>query len=332
MIAARTSTARRRLLPGDASAFFTHGVGAGDRVVLLLRVSHCKQEPAKKFRDAERQLRAYCAEVGAVVVDVVRINGSGWWTEPRAWLELQRAFDLARQHDATILAESTDRFVRHPAYHSAARPYAQARDCDLRRLTADAGGVRLATMLDPNASASDIRSHQTKRGLPQMKAGYKKARRAEQRPQVIERWRQGATLGDLAKEFGVAKSTIADWLKDVEQHPTPPLPPPRELADCPHVDLDELIKRWRGGTVKTKLARDYGVHQRDIRHWLRGVAWTDTPDPPSPDELPPLPTAADYDGDWWPYDDDPDNWHPAWVAEKRRWFWTTGPSSGKYEP
>lgn len=71
---------------------------------------------------------------------------------------------LAKRENATILAESTDRYIRNPGYHSKDMPDLQATDVDLRELTRWAEGVTLTTLLGPDAPPTEVRSYQQKRG------------------------------------------------------------------------------------------------------------------------------------------------------------------------
>jgi len=109
--------------------------------------------------DQETNLRRKANRLGAEVVGVVGHVGSG--TDPY-WVG--RAVAIAEKHEAKLYAETTDRFVRHPAYHSKDNPNAQARESELRDLAWWADGVVLTTDLDPNASPWESRSYQRKRG------------------------------------------------------------------------------------------------------------------------------------------------------------------------
>lgn len=152
-------SAIRRRLPGDASQFILpFSVRPGQKFVLCCRISNC--DPRRNLSGQEANLRHEIESRGGIVVGVVHFEGSGFYPY---WLA--RAAAIAERHDATLLAESTDRFVRNPGYHSNDYPDAQARITELQDLKQSADGRPLMTLLHPNAPPSEVRSLQTKRGL-----------------------------------------------------------------------------------------------------------------------------------------------------------------------
>ena len=63
--------------------------------------------------DQEKNLRQKAKKIGAIVVDTVKHVGSGtdpYWLAPYV--------EKANRCGAKLLAETTDRLVRHPGYHS----------------------------------------------------------------------------------------------------------------------------------------------------------------------------------------------------------------------
>jgi len=179
--------------------------------ILCCRVSGHTQHHNGNLDGQAADLRRVAEQSGATVIDRQHHVGSG--TDPY-WLA--PAVALAKEQGAKLLAECTDRFIRHPAYHSNDNPDAQARDEELKDLAWWAGGVTLVTLLHPDASPPEVRSHQRKRGQrakgrkggrPKVnKPGYKKQRRRLNMSKVF--WM--STVG-----FSVRK--IAELLK---QHPT----------------------------------------------------------------------------------------------------------------
>jgi len=146
--------------PGDATQFITQAnIKSGDHIVLVCRVSGCEQGRRNNHHDQEAALRELVSNCDGIVVGVIRIVISGfnpYW--------LSRAVALAEEHDAKILAESTDRLIRHPAYHSSECPDAQPSISHLRGLNDWTEGIELLTLLDPNATPKEVRSYQRKRG------------------------------------------------------------------------------------------------------------------------------------------------------------------------
>jgi hypothetical protein len=218
-----TSEQQDTFEPADPSQYF-HLIGdvqRGDSVVLCVRVSGRAQKGASNLDDQERRLRTEAARRGAKVVEVVRHVGSGWdfsWLLP--------AIMIAKECGAKLLAESVSRFVRSKEYHSNKNSEAQPTDRQLESLRVLSDGVSLVTALDPNASPAEERSWQTKRGQmckgrrggrPLSKSpGYKLALRRKLKPMARQMRAEGASLGDIVKHTGVARSTVRDWVRYVK--------------------------------------------------------------------------------------------------------------------
>jgi hypothetical protein len=148
-------------VPGVPSRYIRSfdAIQRGDKVILCCRVSGWTQDHHGNLDDMEASLRESAEARGAIVVDTVRHVGSG--SDPY-WLF--QAARKARETRAKLLAESTNRFIRHPRYHSKERPDLQARDCDLRWLASTTSGVELVTVLDPDATPAEERAIETRRG------------------------------------------------------------------------------------------------------------------------------------------------------------------------
>lgn len=218
-------SARRCLQPGKASKYISpiEAIQPGDRVVLWLRVSTQWQEA--NLDDQEANLRRVVEERGATVVAVVRYVGSSCGGERAREDLLDRladAAELARQHGAKLLAESTNRFVR-PTWYDSKLPKAQATELDLRDLQWATKDVVLVTHLHPDATPKQERAYHTARGQREKdrkggrppsppKAGYKKLRRDELLPYVVGWHEDGLTLGQIAKKAGLPRSTVQDWI------------------------------------------------------------------------------------------------------------------------
>jgi len=214
----KMSPARRRVLPGKARKYISlFRIKPGDKVIIACRVSTGPQEDKMNLDDQERFLRRQVERSGGTVIGVVKRSISG--VDP-FWLG--KAVALAKKTGTIILAESTDRFIRHPSYHSKNEPDWQARHIDLDRLRYVADGVELMTFLDPEATPGEVRSHQTRRGQQlkgrvggrpkKQEAGYKKRRREELLPEVRELRKQGKSQRQISREINVAQSTIHGWL------------------------------------------------------------------------------------------------------------------------
>jgi DNA invertase Pin-like site-specific DNA recombinase len=208
-------------LPGKASRLISsiETIRPGDKVVLCCRVSGREQNRKRNLKDQETNLRRVVEECEATVVDVATHVGPGWDTD---WL--LRAAEAARRYGAKLLAESTSRLIRHPCYNSKSWPTAQARDSDLYDLRWATEGVTVVTVVSPDATPSEERSHYTKRGQQEKsrkggrptktKPGDKKRRRLELLPLVLRLRERGATLGDIVARTKLPKSTIARWIHE----------------------------------------------------------------------------------------------------------------------
>jgi DNA invertase Pin-like site-specific DNA recombinase len=214
-------SARVRLLPGKASNYIRHWddeIQPGDNVFLCCRVSAIDQKRRGNLDDQEAVLREAAARSHAHVIGVHKEQTSGFDT---IWLA--GIPERAKERKAKIVAVSTDRFVRHPAYHSKRWPDARAREPDLKYLKYVTDGVVLVTLAHPDATFEEVRSIHTKRGQrlkgrkggrpPKPDDGSKKRRRIRLQPRVQKMRRNGATLGEITKETGVPRSTVARWVR-----------------------------------------------------------------------------------------------------------------------
>lgn len=216
------ASARRRLSPGKASNYIKpiDTIKPGDKVILCCRVSTHEQGRTKKLARQVAYLRRKLEDRGAVIIFVVEHEGAGcdpYW--------LAKATEMAKTHGAKLVAESTCRFIRHPAYHSKDNWTAQARDLDLQELWFWTEGVTLVTLIDPDASPEQEKAIQTHRGQcasgrkggrpKQQQPGYKKRQRLAMLPRVLRLREFGATFGEIARKTGLPRSTVQDW---VEKH------------------------------------------------------------------------------------------------------------------
>lgn len=147
-------------LPGQPGDFIGHApavLRAGDSVVLFSRVSTNRQKRTGQLGRQVAYLRHYAEIAGLTVVAVVSVVAPGWHRR-----RFGRAGYIARRHGATILAHTTDRFIRDCSWwpKQKARPTQR----DLHRMAKLLDGIRLATVVHPDADAKTIRSAHTVRG------------------------------------------------------------------------------------------------------------------------------------------------------------------------
>jgi DNA invertase Pin-like site-specific DNA recombinase len=190
----------------------------GAKVVLYCRVSGDEQE---RNGNLARQVADMQAEARARGLNVVDVSAGVWpaWDEDR----LFDAVCLASRHGAVLLAHTADRFVRNKAFWKSkqrVRPVGH----DIARLRCISDGVALYTLMDPDAPPAVIGSAQKRRGQrtsghrggrPVAKRpGYKKRRREELRPRVVELLRQKVTVRAVAHATNVPRSTVNRWTKE----------------------------------------------------------------------------------------------------------------------
>jgi transcriptional regulator with XRE-family HTH domain len=200
-------------VPGNVSKYIRHAateIRPGDKVVLACRESGRAQR--KNMRRQIAGLRHAARALGATVVDLAPPHvGSG--AEPY-WLV--SAARIARAHGAKILAESTDRLIRHPGYHSEEWFEARARACDLEELAFITEGVVLATLVAPDADAAEVRAYQSKRGSratarPATRPGQLRRRRQELLPRVLEMLSDGQSIRQIARVLNLPRRTARRW-------------------------------------------------------------------------------------------------------------------------
>lgn len=204
-----------------ASAYINHlsSEKRGQIYVRCPRGSTRAQKP--HLQDQFTKLEIEVLKRGGVVATPphLPIGHIGHGSNPK-WLTPYAKF--AKKHGYCLLAESTDRFIRSPDYHPHKNPHAQPTERDYRRLRQATLGIKLVTLLHPDASYRQVRRYQTRRGQiakcqsggrPQKQpAGYKKQRRQELQPQVVELRHAGLTERAIGQKLGVAPSVVHSWL------------------------------------------------------------------------------------------------------------------------
>lgn len=189
----------------------------GDKVYLLTCVSW--RDRKGNHPDQYKNLRQHVEERGAIVVGAKEETGPRY--EPFYLLEAR--FEAESLGAKWILAESTDRFIRHRAFHSINRPDLQATEDQVRELAMFAGKLKLMTHLDPDATASEVRSYQRKRGqwAKGNKGGGSKKKgyglRYDQLPRSVElRLRElhvaGASIRKIEKQLKIPRTTVHRWV------------------------------------------------------------------------------------------------------------------------
>lgn len=226
-------------IPTDGYIEPFENIKAGDRILVICRTSRRTEFERSNALDQDEFLKQQIREAGAIHAYSYRFWGSVRGCkdyDADSWAE-QAAY-FARKHGATILlAESPSRFLRNPLYDpndEQARLLGPTR-YGLEALRSALGAdLRLMTYLDPNASADEERSQQTKRGMRQKsKLGGRPSKAnnhlTQRKPCKAIRvnllpiarnlrdkghsYTQIATILNKGDESPISRSTIIGWLK-----------------------------------------------------------------------------------------------------------------------
>jgi len=187
-------------------------------VVLFIRVSGPGQR--EHLAHVEALLRWELERRGFEVVGVFKEIVTGSSDDRRT---LERAILEADRLGAVLVAESADRFLRHPEFHPIHHPDLLPTVFDFERLMADVGNVQLATFHHPDMPWRAVRSEQTKRGQqgsgnrggrPGRGPGWTKRRRELKMSEVLRLRGLGRSYREISDEVGIWWSTVRNWIKD----------------------------------------------------------------------------------------------------------------------
>lgn len=165
--------------------------------------------------DQERALREASKAAGLTVKGRFSEYAAGW--SPQDQEALASAFARARSLGACVLAESTDRYLRHPDYKDTKTLWPTADQFE--GLLARAAGVLLATVIDPNAPHEEVRQYQQKRGLLYKRPHRYQPRHHEARAmaQLRAALRAGVTAKRaVARLCNRPESTVRGWIAEWE--------------------------------------------------------------------------------------------------------------------
>lgn len=176
----RRTQKRFNFVPTPYLRHFREIARAGIPVVALVRES----APNDNLSDQRSRVLDDLLRAKANLVAVVAWNGKGSLSD--SLLERRRAAQIARDHDAVVVAESASRFLR-PKDFKRGDMDARPTDLEWRLLREWMWGVTLCTIEPPDLQPSKERGAQIKRGFREKWAkpgrptkeypGYKKQRR-----------------------------------------------------------------------------------------------------------------------------------------------------------
>lgn len=207
-----------------------HGIQsiqAGDVVLLVARGSRPTQQP-----NLESELEALAEAVrrrGARPVTDASVSkriGRGYDNDAdqEPWSTwLANVADTARREGCDmVLAETVDRFVRHPQYSNRQQHWV-AGTSQLLRVRRATDGMKLVTLAAPTASPSENRSVQTSRGIRAAAPpppGHKKCFRKHAKPTAQQLGKRNWSLQEIKEivEFKYSgkttRETIRRWVND----------------------------------------------------------------------------------------------------------------------
>lgn len=193
----------------------------GTPVVLLGRASTQTNRQEKSPEDQIKNLKHELEKRSFKIIDdVPEFAARDAEYEHRS--KLERALLIAEKHNAVVVAESMDRFIGCFGYRKRRNP-APLDVFSIRRLLEMAVGVRLATLLHPDAmpDRGAVKAYQTKRGQAAngnsggrpVEQFPKKARRVKLMPQAIDLWKAGRSYRKIGRQLKIHWSTVRDWIQ-----------------------------------------------------------------------------------------------------------------------
>lgn len=222
--------------PGTASSLIRYfpdmlKAGSVDAVVLYARCSGRVQNSRNNALDALAKLRLQVPSHIPIVGEVVEVGPGYVRNGPLARWQFHRACWIARQHDAVVLAECTNRLVRHVKWRSTAPDEHPPTDVDLANLSKLAEGVALATAAHPDLPERKQRQMQSQRGQSaksrtggrgnalthrQQRIEYSRRlreRKAHRNAQFVRMHAAGYSISKIAKALHVSRRTAYNLRK-----------------------------------------------------------------------------------------------------------------------
>jgi len=213
----RNERKQRAIEASDVNpTIFNHLQKQDNRCAVIIARTSTPQQKADGDLEAQVQFLTEAAQkAGMQIVGVVRHVGNGNNT---TWLK--KAGALASKHNAVILGESIDRFIRHADdFKKGTIRNIPPTQSDLDAVRKTTRGVVLLTYLSPQASVWEVQSHQSKRGRRYKGKGgrlsigtNKKRMQRRQIPIVLTLRSQGLSMGKIALLTGIKKATVQTWL------------------------------------------------------------------------------------------------------------------------
>jgi DNA invertase Pin-like site-specific DNA recombinase len=196
--------------------FYIGDIAPFSLLVLYVRESTRSQRLNLPYQNA--YLKNEVEKLGFVVVEIFEEIGSGW-VDGRP--EFERAVLKAQSMRAVLVAACMDRFRRCWRYQTECET-PPLNLFEMKRLMTEADGVRLATLIHPDAPRSVVRSEQTKWGQAgrgnyggrPVRRFPKKEKRLAKKPQAVDMRKAGLSYGQISRALRIPRSTVRDWIKN----------------------------------------------------------------------------------------------------------------------
>lgn len=167
-----------------------------------------------------------CKLNGAPVIGVLSGVFVGYVNDPVWQTRILKAAEMARRHDAILLATEPNRFIRNASCRCNDKELwdLQASETELNFLRLLTSGVDLMTLCHPDVSPSEERSRQTKRGQRATEFGTATERREDLMPIALAMCKANVgpgkgnfTARKVAQYLGLANSTVQGWVDKYAQ-------------------------------------------------------------------------------------------------------------------
>lgn len=143
-----------------ASSLIGHWTPAIQELLIILYCRVSRRSQRDHLRDQERRLRDAVGTSGTIIAVFTDVANGTDYDRPG----LRAAISLARRTGAIILGEDRTRIIRG-SFYTPRNQDDRLTEAELRHLEDTLDGVQAYTFLDPDASSSEARSSQTKRGV-----------------------------------------------------------------------------------------------------------------------------------------------------------------------
>jgi DNA invertase Pin-like site-specific DNA recombinase len=190
--------------------------------IIYCRESACMQDYNDNGKSHKRVLRRKLKKLNIPIVGYFYEVCSGKKLNEEREALIKAVQKAKKYSNAVIVTTSSDRLLRHKAYHSVKNPNILPTVADFEQLKELTGNIPLLTLLDPDMPPMEVRGYQSKwgqrakgdkGGRPRKKvAGYKKKQRTQKLDRVIRLYNKGKKRSEIAYRTGMKLGTINDWI------------------------------------------------------------------------------------------------------------------------